>query len=208
MLIDWVKLLPALLLLLTPIAVFHGKRVRYRAVDQSWGDYWGRAAKLELHSIDLLRAAIGAWLLAEAFTLAPGTAGILRYGPLAAQFAVLCLATALQTMVCKEPDAAHAPFTFAVGLAAGYLPPLTFAFALVIAYVAAFGARVASIFLPVFAAAIVGLGILLNGKKLIYVLITLGCAIALPWLLCLLFPRSMVVSYRNQRSDDNLPDHR
>lgn len=207
MLIDWVKFLPALLFLLTPIALFHGKRVRYRGLDQSWDGYWKRALALGLHSIDVLRATAGAWLLAESFRGAPDTTGVLRYAPLAAQFGLLCLATTVQTMVCKERDSANAPFAFVAGLAIGYLPPLTSGFALVIAFVVAFGARLAPIFFPFLAVAIVGLGMLLNGKKLLYVLISVACAIALPWLLCLLFPRTLVVSYWHKRTTA-LPDHR
>lgn len=207
MLIDWVKFLPALLLLLTPISLFHGKRVRYRGVDQSWDGYWKRAMALGLHSIDVLRAAAGAWWLAESLKVAPGTAGALRYAPLAAQFGVLCLATTVQTMACKERDSANAPFAFVAGLAIGYLPPLTSAFALVIAFVVAFGARLAPIFFPFLSVAIVGLGLLLNGKKLLYALISIACAIALPWLLCLLFPRTLVVSYWHKRTAA-LPDRR
>lgn len=205
--IDWVKFLPALLLLLTPISLFQGKRVRFRGLDQSWDDYWKRAAALGLHSIDVLRAAIGAWWLAESFKAAPGAAGLLRYAPLAAQFGLLCLATTVQTMVCKERDSANAPFAFAAGLVIGYLPPLTSTFALIIAFVVAFGARMAPIFFPFLSAAIVGLGLLLNGKKFLYTLISVACAIALPWLLCLLFPRTLVVAYW-QRRKVPLADHR
>ncbi len=205
MLIDWAKLIPALLCLLTPIALFHGKRVRYRGVDQSWDGFWSRALILGLHPIDLLRATVGAWWLAEAFKVAPGAAGVMRYAPLAAQFGLLSLATTIQTMVCKETDAANAPFAFTAGLVIGYLPPLTAGFALVIAFVVAFGARVAPIFFPFLSLAVVGLGMLLNGKKYIYVLISVACAVALPWLLCLLFPRTLVVSYWFRRSASVAP---
>ena len=42
MLIDWLRLIPALLLLLTPIGVFHHDRVKYRALMRDWNGYWRR----------------------------------------------------------------------------------------------------------------------------------------------------------------------
>jgi hypothetical protein len=200
MLIDWAKFGPALLLLLIPIALFHGKRVRYRAVQREWDGYWGRTASLGLHAIDFGRAALGAWLLVEALKIAPGSVGTTRYGPTLIQAAVLGLATTLQTMVCKERYAAHAPFTFVAGLVVGFLPPLIAGLALLLAVVLAYGARTPAPFFPILSVSIAAFGVFLTGKRNLLTLVITACAVALPWLLCLLFPRPLVVSYLPRRT--------
>ncbi len=195
MLIDWVRFTPALLLLLTPIAIFHGHRVHYRALRRDWEGYWGRAASLGLHAIDFGRAMIGAWLLFEAVKATPGASGLLRQGPIVVQTFVLCLATLLQTMICKEQDAAHAPFAFVSGLAAGFLPPLIAVFAFVLAVIVAFGTRSGTGFFPMLSISIVGIGVLLTGRKAQFVLAAAACAVVVPWLLTLLFPRTLMATY-------------
>lgn len=116
MLIDWLRLVPALVFLLTPIAVFHDKHVRYRALMRDWEGYWRRTLSLGLHTIDLLRALLGVWLLTEAVRRVPEAQGLMRFGAYFVHGAVLCVATVVQAVVCKEPEAAHAPFAFVVGL--------------------------------------------------------------------------------------------
>ena len=124
MLIDWVKLIPVLLLLLTPIGLFHGKHVHYREIVRDWEGFWGRTIGLGLHTIDFFRAALGAWLLVEAINRAPDAQGIMNYGAITARAGILALATVLQAVVCKDSEAAHAPFAFIAGLTVGFLPPL------------------------------------------------------------------------------------
>ncbi|MDP3178917.1 MAG: hypothetical protein Q8M76_13505, partial [Spirochaetaceae bacterium] len=123
MIIDWLKFAPALFLLLLPIGVFHGKKVRFRPIARDWADHWSKILTLGLHWIDLSRAALGGWLLVESLSLSPGAAGIMRYSVLVTLGAVMILAVALQTFVCKERDSANAPFMFVTGLLVGVYPP-------------------------------------------------------------------------------------
>src|SRR4051812_2284377 len=106
MLIDWIRLVGALLLLLTPTAVFQGDRVRFRAIDRSWERYWTRILTLGLHSIDFVRAVLGNWLLIESLTPAANAHGMMRFAPLIIAGSVRVLAVAVQTAVCREPDSA------------------------------------------------------------------------------------------------------
>lgn len=213
MLIDWLKFIIALLLLLPPVALLHGKHTRYRALMRDWHGYWGRTFSDGSHAIDLVRAALGAWLMAVALTQAPGARGIAAYLPFITQAAVFAVAAALQTLVCKEPEAANAPFAFSAGLIIGFLPPLlpgfgpllTVAFALLLAIVAASGANSPAAYFPVLSVAVVGLGLVFTQQKLKMALGVVAIASALPWLLTLLFPRHLVTSYRSRASVSSKP---
>jgi len=196
MLIEWPKLVAALVLLLVPVALFHGKQVVYRDVSRDWDGYWRRTFGLGLHVVDFVRAMLGAWLLAEAVTSAPAAEGAMKYSFFATQSAVFALALMLQTLVCKEEDAAHAPFAFVSGLVLGFLPPLVAGFALLLAVVITFGTKLASGYFPILAASVSGIGFLFTGKKNLYALLAVTFAAGLPWLLTLLFPRHFVSSLR------------
>src|SRR4051812_27241943 len=102
-LVNWSKLIPALLLLLTPVAILHGRHVRHRAVVRSWEGYWSRVVLLWSHPFDFARSALGGWWLAEALRV-PDAHGVMRYTPFFVHAAVLMAASALQTLVCKEPE--------------------------------------------------------------------------------------------------------
>lgn len=208
MLIDWPRLVIALLLLLTPVGVFHGARVRYRAVMRDWDGYWLRTLSLWLHGFDVLRAAAGAWLLMDALQQAPAAHDTMRYGAIAARAVVLGVATIIQAVVCKEPEAAHAPFAFVGGLVVGILPPLVAAFALVLGIALALGGNAPTAFFPILALSIGATGALFTGKKIVFNLITVGIAVALPWLVTLLFPRHFVCSYRAKPKTAPLPPPR
>jgi hypothetical protein len=200
--INWTKLLPALLLILFPFALLHGKNVRYRAVVRGWEGYWSRIFLLVWHPIDFLRAAVGAWLLAQAVAV-PDAYGLLRYAPYVIHGAVFVTATIIQTLVCKEPDSAQAPFAFLIGLVLGYLPALlpgyapllTAAVAVLLAAVLARGLNAPAVFFPVLALAVVVLGVVFAQKKLLLPLAAIAPALGLPWLLTLLFPRDLIVPY-------------
>jgi len=196
MLIDWPRLILALVLLLPPIGLFHGKKVCYRAMMRDWDGYWLRTLTLPYHVIDFVRAAAGAWVLMEALKRAQGAQDLMRYSAFMAQAAVLAVATVLQAIVCKEPEAAHAPFAFVTGLALGFLPPLVAVFALVLAAALALGGNSPTVFFPVLALAVPAIGALFTQNKFLYELIIVAIAVALPWLVTLLFPRHFVCSYR------------
>jgi hypothetical protein len=196
MLVDWPKLIFALVLILTPIGLFHGKRVKYRALMRDWDGYWLRTLGLELHAIDLVRAALGAWLLFEAVKRAPDALGTMRYAAIITRAAILAISTVIQAVVCKESEAAHAPFAFVAGLVLGFLPPLVAGFALVLATALTIGAGFPSAFFPVLSVSVAATGFLFTGKKIPYELVTVAVAVAFPWLITLLFPRHFVCSYR------------
>lgn len=200
MIIDWLKLVPALLLLLTPIGLFHGKKIRVRPIDRDWDTHWPQIAGLGLHWIDLGRAVLGAWLLLDALSLPPGTRGVMRYAPIAAQGAVLVFSSCLQCFVCKERDSAHAPFMFVTGLLLGFYPPTVAGFAILLALTATAGARAPWIYFPLLAVLVAVLGYLFLGQGALIRLGAGGAAVALPWLLSLMFRQTLVLSYRTRRS--------
>lgn len=205
MIIDWPRLLIALALLLVPIAVFHGERVRYRALMRDWDGYWARTFGLGLHTIDLFRALLGAWLLAEAIRRSPEAKEVMKYAAVATQGAILGLAALIQAVVCKEPETAHAPFAFVIGLILGFAPPTVAGFALVLAIALALGSNSPAGFFPVVAIGVMGAGALFEGKKLLLQCGVLGAAVLLPWLYTLLFPRHFVSSYRAKRKTEAPP---
>lgn len=199
MLIDWIRLLPALICLLPPIAWFHGRRVRYRALSHDWSGYWRRTLGLGLHTIDFGRAALGAWCLTTSIAALPDATGPWRHAPLLVQGAVLAVAVGLQTFVSKQPGTTHAPFAFVAGLVLGFLPLPIAALALSLAVAVAAGLRTPAGFFPVFAGAILALGLALSGMAGVVRLALVAGITALPWLLTLLFPRTLVLSHLNRR---------
>ena len=202
MLINWLKFGSALLLLLVPIGLFHGRKVRYREVSRDWGDHLLPVFSLGLHLIDVLRAALGAWLLVDSMSLMPGARGLAAQGPLLTRMAVLWLGALLQTVVCRERDSMHAPFAWVVGVVAVLMPPLVATFALVLALATSVGSRVAAAFFPALAVALAGLGFVLEGQPIMMPLIVVGVMLLLPWLLPVLFNAELVISYRVKQTDD------
>jgi hypothetical protein len=202
--IDWLRLAAASLLLLPPMGLLHGRRVEHRLAARDWDGYWQRAFFLPAHAVDFLRAAAGAALLAGALLHVPHAAGLAKYAPWVAQALLLMLALSLQSLICREPEASHAPFAFAIGLVAGFLPAqmtgltaLAIAgLALIFAVVTAAGLRSPGAFFPLLALALPALGSAVLDKGRILSLLALSCALVLPWLLPLLFPRDLVVAHR------------
>ena len=200
LLIDWTKFLPALVLLLTPMALFHGRRVRHRALPQDWQHYWGRTFSLGLHSIDLGRAILGAWNLADALTLKPDVSGFAQHAPLMVQVSVLIVACILQTFICREPGSAHAPFAFVSGIVLGFLPPTIAGFSLLLALVAALGTRAPTAFFPLLALALLAMEFVLDQSRILPSVAGLAFALTFPWVLVLLFPRQWVVTVAPKRT--------
>ena len=201
MIIDWLTFAPALFLLLIPIGFFHGKKVRFRPIARDWTDHWSHILNLGLHWIDLSRAALGGWLLVESLSLSPGAAGFMRYSVLVTLGAVMLLAVALQTFVCKERDSANAPFMFVTGLLVGVYPPTIVGFPIVLALTVAAGSRVPAAYFPVLALTFVGSGFLFDGRKTLIKLALGFCAVILPWLFSIMFSRDLVLTYRAKRPD-------
>jgi len=203
MLIDWPKFIVALILLLSPTSLLHGKKVRFRPISGEWERHWMQIFTLGSHTIDLARAAAGAWFLAASLQTAPGARGLLRYGVIVTEASVFAVAVALQTLICKEKGEANAPFAFLIGLTAGFIPPVIAGFALAVAIVAAAGSGVPAAFFPVLGLAISGMGFLFTGKKYLFDLATVSCCALLPWLLSLLFSRELMMAYRERRADES-----
>ena len=203
MIIDWLKFAPALFLLLLPIGLFHGKKIRFRSISRDWDGHWSSVLSLGLHWIDLGRAALGGWLLIEALKLSPGGAGFLRYSVLGTEGAVMIIAVGLQTFVCKEEDAAHAPFAFVTGLLLGVYPPIIAGFPIILAIAIAAGLRIPVAYFPCLALFLVAIGFGFDGKKSLLILALGFSAVVLPWLFTIMFPRDLVFTYRaRQRSLD------
>jgi len=212
MIIDWLTFTPALCLLLLPIGLFHGKKIRFRAISSDWDGHWSSIFTLGLHWIDLGRAALGGWLLIQALTHAPGVAGFMRYSVLGTEGAVMVIAVGLQTFICKEEDSAHAPFAFVTGLVLGVYPPIVAGFSIVLAIALAAGSRVPVAYFPALGLLLAGIGFGFEGKKALLLLGLGTCALVVPWLFTIMFPRDLVFSYRaRQRSldaENALPPHR
>ena len=193
--IDWLKFLGALALLLTPSAVFHGRGVHHRDLTRDWDGYWGRTLKLWTHGFDLVRSLAGGWLLMQAISSAPGAQGLMKYTPLALRGLIVCLATLLQTVVCRERDAMNAPIAFAIGLSLIFLPIHASGPGLIVAFLFAYGTHLRAAFFPVLAISSAGFGALFLGMRLPWDLAGVGAALILPGLLPVLFSRHLVCAY-------------
>ncbi len=197
--IDWLKLIGALVLLLTPAAVFHGHRVHHRDLTRDWDGYWGRTLRLWTHGFDLIRAFAGAWLLMQAIARAPEAQGLMKYAPLALRGIILCAATILQTMISKERDAMNAPVAFAIGLTVSLLPPHAALPGLIVAFLFAYGTHLRAAFFPVLAIASAGLAALFLRGTISLDVVGLAAALILPGLLPVLFSSHLVCPYLTRK---------
>lgn len=202
--IDWLKFLPSLVLLLTPVRIFHGGNVHVRAISRGWDRHWAQVLTLTLHGLDLTRAALGSWLLIDSLAV-PGAHGMAAQAPLFIQGAIRLLAVILQTVPCKERDAANAPFAFIIGLLLGGYSPLAATFALVLTVTLAAGARTPAAFFPVLALSFPGASFLFGKLPLLEKSAFGAGAALLPWLWALLFNCELVVSYRARSTTHSRP---
>ncbi len=193
--ISWLHLIPALALLLVPIAWFN-TGVRHRAIHSEWRGYWKRFFTLPQHYVDLLRAAGGVFLLAHAVAPLPGAKGIWLFVPFLAVSAITLIAVALQALVCRERDSVHASFAFLIGLTLGFMPPLTAGATLVFALTITLGCRIAAVFYVSLAASAAIFGFVFIGANARYVVAPLVAGALLPWLAALLLHRELVITVR------------
>lgn len=201
MIIHWTIFLPAVILLLIPITLFHGPKIRYRGISHDWRTIWPNAFDLGLHSIDFGRAVLGAWLLVDSLSRGPAT-GLMRHSILITHAGVLIAAVILQITFRAKPDTVHAPFTFVAGLVLGFYPPSIAAYALLLAVVAALGTKAPSVFFPVLGLALAAVGTVFV-KKFTLTLAVGVLVVTLPWLWSLLFRCEMMASYRARRASDD-----
>jgi hypothetical protein len=199
MIIDWPIFIAASLLLLSPIGLFHNRKARYQPLAHQWDVPLKQVLVHGLHTIDLLRATLGGWLFSEAIVLAPAAAEEAHYAVLIVQSAVLAVALALQTAVCREPRSVFAPFAFVAGLVLGFFPLATGIITLVLATAVAAGVRAPGAFFPLVAVSLLGIGTLFGGLKSLFPLIAGAVAVTVPWVWTLLFSQQFVISYRAKR---------
>lgn len=193
LIVDWTLFGPALALLLLPIGLFHGRHTRFRSLSRDWSGQWSLFFKQPHHFADLLRAAAGGWLLAHSLRTAPGASA---YMLLMVQVAVVVLGTTLQSIVCSEPDSALAPFAYVLGLAAGFLPPIVAAPALIITAVVTLGTRIPAVAFSALAVSIGVFGaVFIGGKKAIVVAPLVAAPLVAP-LIALLFARELGTTHR------------
>lgn len=207
MIVDWVTFLPALVLLLTPVRLFHGKKTGFREVSREWDKHWLLILKHEMHWIDLGRAALGTWLLIESLHAAPGAHGSAKYAPVLTQGAIRILAVLLQTVICREANHANAPFAFVTGLLLGAVSPLVGGFALAVAIPLAMGTRSTTAYFPLLGLAQLGFGFWFKGKGVVLPLSFGLVAAFVPVLWEIMFHRALVIPYRTKpRAAGYVPD--
>jgi hypothetical protein len=204
MTIDWIKFLPAVVLLLTPGSLFNSGKIRYRDVSRDWDGYWARSFSHGLHSIDFVRAALGTWLLLDSLHGAVNPHGLQKYEVLFLQGGIRVLAVFLQTVFCREEHAVNAPFTFVTGLLLGDIAPIVALFALAVALPVALGSRSAASYFPVLALSYLGVGVWFKGKGAMLGLLFGAIAVFLPLLWALMFRREFVSTYRAKRHAEEL----
>ena len=203
MTIDWLKFIPALLLLLTPGDLLNGRKTRYRDVTRDWDGYWQRTLIHGLHAADLIRGALGTWLLLNSLHGVVNPHGFAKYEVLITQGGIRIFAVFLQTVICREPEAANAPFAFVTGLLLGGSSPVVAAFAVALALPIALGTRAAIVFFPVVALAHLGIGFWFKGKGAVLTLSFGAVAAMIPFLWALMFRRDLVVAYRAKRQTES-----
>jgi hypothetical protein len=196
MIVHWPQLVGALLLLLIPISLFHGRSVRYRPIGREWDRHFKQIVALPSHLIDFGRAILGAWLLTLALERAPDAAGFERHIPLLAPIVVLTLALLVQTFVCKERDAANAAYAFASGIVVGFLPIAVGAFALLLAVTITTGARRPLAYLPLLAISVGAIGYALGRMSYVFAIAAVDAALIAAWLSTFMFQRTVVVAYQ------------
>ncbi len=199
MTIDWLKFASALLLLFIPGALFNGRKTRYRDVTREWDGYWQRVFMHGTHTADLVRGALGTWLLLDSLHAVNPT-GLAKYEVLFTQGGIRILAVLIQTVICREPDSVNAPFAFVVGILLAGIAPIVAAFAVALALPIALGMRSPIVFFPVVALAHLGVGFWFKGKGAVFGLSFGACAAMVPFLWAIMFRRELVVAYRAKRS--------
>ncbi len=197
LIIDWARFVPAVVLLLTPIAILQGPAVHFRDIDRDWDRHWPQIRSLWQHYFDFARAALGTWLLLAALAPVANAHGIARYAPLLVQGGLRILAVFLQTLVCRERDSINAPFAFLTGLLIAGASPLVAVIVLSLTVAFTTGARAPAAFFPLLAVMCPAVGLLFGGTALMINSLPGSCVALLPWLWSLLFHRELVVAYRS-----------
>lgn len=200
MIIHWLQLVSAAVLLLIPTGLFHGPKVRYRAIRRDWRGYWGRIFTLGQHTIDLGRAALGGWLLLQALEPAP-RAHLPAWGLPALTAGLVLVAVVLQMVVCKEPKSINSCYAFLIGLMFGLLDFPVAALAVFGAVAVACGLRMPMAFFPVLSVLAFALGAAFGGWPPTLAMFVCAGVVLIPWLSSMLFLRALVTTYRAKRAE-------
>ncbi|HEY1107631.1 MAG TPA: hypothetical protein VGE76_03335, partial [Opitutaceae bacterium] len=115
-----------------------------------------------------------------------------------AQVVVVVLGTMLQSLVCREPDSALAPFAYLLGLTAGFLPPIVSLPAIVLTAAITLGTRIPAVAFPVLAASIGAFGLMFLGMRKVLIVAPLCLAPLVPSLIALLFSRELGATHRTR----------
>lgn len=206
--IDGLSLAGAAVLLLPPAAAFQGRRVRHLPAGRDWDGHWRWILAVRWHWLDLLRGALGAWLLQRAIPADAAAAGWARFLPFIVQAAVLWPGVLLQTVVCRDPALVHAPFTWVVGVVAVLFFPTTAALALSLTLALAGGLRTPPAFFPILAASLGVLSFLLSGTRHAGTVAVVAGCLLLPTFASLLLRKPLAVTYQRRRSPGSLPPRR
>ena len=176
------------------------KKVRYRELSRDWNDHWLRTLSHGMHAIDFARAALGTWLLLDSLHTVPNARGLAKYSVLLTQGAIRIVAVWIQTVVCRNPDSANAPFAFVTGTLLTGLSPLAAVFALAFAIPIAMGTHTPAAFFPVVGIMHFAMGFWFKGKGAVLGLSFGAVAAMLPLVWALAFHRELVVTYRAKRA--------
>lgn len=208
MLIDWIQLLGAVLLLVPPAAAFQGRKIRYLPAGRDWDGHWRWIATVRWHWIDLVRGAVGAWLLLRAASAAPDASGLARLGPTMVHAAVLWPSVLLQTLVRRDLALLHGPFLWISGVAAAFFSPTVSLFAIPLALALTGGLRSAPAYFPLLALSIGALALLLGGLSQAGRVAVLAATALLPTFSALLLAKPLAVTYQRRRSSEPLMPRR
>ena len=201
LIIEWLKFFPALVLLFTPLGLFYSsKKTGYRNISDDGDVHWLRVLTHGGHAIDLVRAALGTWLVLDSLHQVPSPHGLAKYAALLTQGFIYILAVWVQTGSCRRPDSINAPFAFVTGLLLAGISPFVALFALAVAILFAIGTRSPALFFPVVALAHLGIGIWFNGAGSVLRLGFGPFAAMIPLLWSMMFHRDLVITYRAGRA--------
>lgn len=198
MTVNWLLLLPAVVLLWTPIALLQGKWARHRVVDLGWHGYWPRTLFFGLHWFDLVRATVGAGLLTAGTAVELTPTGIASLPPLLLRAGVLLGGALLQCHGQREQKSIHAPFAYIAGLTLGSLFPTVAVFSLALTLVLAIGPGLPGAFFSLLPLIGAGLGYLLESMTGLFAAVALAPAVVAPWLLTFLLRKPFSSTYRSR----------
>jgi hypothetical protein len=172
---------------LFPLWLFHAKDARLGNFDQR---SWPRGTNLALTVIDLVRAAVGANLLARGLLGLPIPRGGPEWLGEVWVAAALALALAVQTLSWRDEDYVRAPVAFLLGALLVLIHPLVMAIGLLLAVGTALAVRAWSAGFIGAGVGLIGVGLVFEAQDLRRALM-LGVAVNIPVIVSLLAGRHL-----------------